>query len=199
MTHKDEKIQKNKDRKRRDQQLWEQMTVDVTPLPDRPGDPPRVRSQDDRDDLGDGLSKTVVRSERPVFNAKPVASRDRGLVGDSEVDRRTAQKLKRGDMAIEARLDLHGMTRVQAHGALEGFLRSSYGAGRRCVLVITGRGAPRHSGSAADDSSRGVLRRSVPEWLREDVFRDIVLKVEQARPQDGGEGAFYVLLRRKRS
>ena len=105
------------------------------------------------------------------------------------LDRRSTQRLKRGQLPIEARLDLHGMTREAAHAALNAFLRFSQHEGRRAVLVITGKGG-------AGDS--GVLRRAVPRWLHEGGNRERVLAYSSARPQHGGEGAIYVLLRRQR-
>jgi len=95
------------------------------------------------------------------------------------VDRATAERLKRGRRAIEARLDLHGMTQAEAHRALFGFVGGSRTAGRRCVLVITGHG--RIGG--------GVLKSAVPRWLHEPELRRHVLAIAPARPQHGGTGA----------
>ncbi|MHA1571809.1 MAG: Smr/MutS family protein, partial [Alphaproteobacteria bacterium] len=60
-----------------------------------------------------------------------------GAVG---TDRRTAERLRRGRMAVEARLDLHGRTQDQAHRELLSFIRRTAAAGMRCVLVVTGKG-----------------------------------------------------------
>ena len=105
------------------------------------------------------------------------------------LDRRSAQRLRRGQMPIEARLDLHGMTQDEAHRALDRFIPEMREAGRRAVLIITGKGT---SGGG------GVLRQAVPRWLAEARSRPHVLAIEEARPQHGGAGALYVLLRRKR-
>lgn len=105
------------------------------------------------------------------------------------VDRRTAQRLRQGDRAIEAVLDLHGLTRAGAHAALRRFLLSSFEAGRRCVLVITGKGS--HEGG-------GVLRAEVPRWLNAEPLRGVILAFVAAQPKHGGSGALYVLLKRQR-
>lgn len=108
----------------------------------------------------------------------------------TSVDKRTDEKLRKGKMAIDGRIDLHGMTQSEAHDALIGFIRRSHAAGRRNVLVITGKGQmPR---------GEGVLRLSVPRWLREAAIGRLVLSIHQAQPQHGGGGAYYVLLRRRR-
>jgi DNA-nicking Smr family endonuclease len=106
------------------------------------------------------------------------------------MDRRQADRFKRGKMAIEGRLDLHGMTRQGAHGALRRFLLGAAAADKRCVLVITGKGRASPQG--------GVLCEEVPRWLNEPGLRDTVLSFTYARPPDGGEGALYVLLKRRR-
>lgn len=120
-------------------------------------------------------------------------------------DKRNAQRLKRGRMTIDGRLDLHGMTLDEAHGALDGFLDRADRAGKRCLLVITGKGRGAKTADWHTDSgfnaprTRGILRDAVPRWLQTDLNRQRVLATEPARPQHGGDGALYVLLRRKRT
>lgn len=111
------------------------------------------------------------------------------------LDRRTQQKLQRGQMPIDATIDLHGMTQAEAHSALNGFIDRQYRLGRRCVLVITGKG------SVSVDGSRepGVLRKNTPRWLSEPANRDKILGHASARQNHGGSGAMYVLLRKPRS
>jgi DNA-nicking Smr family endonuclease len=106
------------------------------------------------------------------------------------VDKRLAERLKRGQLAIEAMLDLHGLTQEEAHRQLDGFLAHAAHAGRRCVLIITGKGIWR--------SESGILREMVPRWLNEAPNRARVLAIAHAQPRHGGQGALYVLLKRKR-
>jgi len=107
------------------------------------------------------------------------------------VDRRSAERLRRGERRIDARLDLHGMTQDEAHRALDAFLARAEHAGWRCVLVITGKGRP-------GTSAGGVLRAAVPRWLNEAPNRARLLAIAAAQPKDGGAGALYLLLRRRR-
>ncbi|NMM45044.1 hypothetical protein HH303_11185 [Rhodospirillaceae bacterium KN72] len=102
------------------------------------------------------------------------------------VDRRTAERLHRGKMAIQGRLDLHGMSRDAAHIATLGFVTSARLSGKRCVLIVTGKG-------------KGILQTELPRWLNMPPLRDLILSFSHARPQDGGSGAVYVLLKRDRS
>ncbi len=105
------------------------------------------------------------------------------------VDRRTADRLRRGKLAIEARLDLHGLYQDEAHPQLNAFVAGAAAAQKRCVLVITGRGL---------GPEGGVLRRRVPQWLNQPPCRGMIVAVAQAQPEHGGAGALYVLLRRRR-
>lgn len=107
------------------------------------------------------------------------------------IDRRLKQRLARGQVEIDARLDLHGRTLSEAHTALLRFLHRAQGDGARTVLVITGKGGDLAAG-------RGVLRRQVPLWLALPELRTHVLAVEEANVAHGGSGALYVRLRRGR-
>ena len=106
------------------------------------------------------------------------------------VDRRTAERFRRGQLAVEARLDLHGLTQEKAHRALASFIQEAHASRLRTVLVITGKGG--------FGDARGVLREAVPRWLNEGDLRPRVLSCAWAQPKHGGAGALYVLLRRQR-
>lgn len=107
----------------------------------------------------------------------------------ADVDKRTAERLRRGKLAIEGHLDLHGMTQDEAERAVRAFLAESQTAGRRCVLIVTGKGAGREG---------GVLRRELPRWLNLPGNRARIVAFAPAQPQHGGHGAVYLLLKRRR-
>ena len=136
--------------------------------------------------------KTAGRpAPRVPVAAAPAPKPVRALAaGDyTGMDRRTAERFRKGKMAIEGRLDLHGMYQDAAHAALNDFIRASAAQGRRKVLVITGRGSR---------EGTGVLRERLPQWLNQPPCSDHVVSFTTARPQHGRDGALYVLLRRKR-
>jgi DNA-nicking Smr family endonuclease len=95
---------------------------------------------------------------------------------------------------VEARLDLHGLTRDQAHLRLRRFLESCQHQGYIWVLIITGKG--QRIGSR---SSRGILHGLVPQWLEDPALRPFISGYATAKPYDGGEGALYVRIKRKKS
>jgi DNA-nicking Smr family endonuclease len=106
------------------------------------------------------------------------------------IDRRTADRFLRGRMEIDATLDLHGMTQSEAHAALDRFLDRAIARAFRCVIVVTGKGGR--------DREKGVLRAAVPRWLDQIRHRDQILSFAPAQAKHGGEGAIYILLRRRR-
>jgi DNA-nicking Smr family endonuclease len=121
------------------------------------------------------------------------------------LDRRTTQRLTRGQFEIERRLDLHGSGIERARINLLGFLREAQAMGVRNVLVITGKGdSPfsRHTlhgaGHFHTPERAGRLRRLVTEWFHEAEFRGMVAGFQPAHPKHGGGGAYYVRVRRIR-
>lgn len=116
------------------------------------------------------------------------------------IDRRTEDRFRKGQMPIEARLDLHGLTLREAEPAVREFVRLNHAANRRCLLIITGKG----QGSSTDtdrawyESAKGQIKRSLKHWLDAPDVQHLVLSVAPAQRQHGGSGAFYILLRRKR-
>ena len=110
------------------------------------------------------------------------------------LDASSHEKLKRGRMKIEGRIDLHGYTLEAGHKALADFIQRAFERELRTIIVITGKGA----GKGGDGEERATLRQSVPRWLNEPALRKRILAFAQAQPQHGGSGALYVLLKRRR-
>lgn len=157
-----------------DKAIWALAMADVTPA--------KGRTAPASEAMPPVKTKTPVRARAaslpaPVQTQKSPPAR--------ELDKRTRERFESGKMQIEATLDLHGYDRGRARQALNGFLIRAWEEAKRCVLVVTGKG-------------QGILRSQVPEWVEEPDLRSIVLRVSPARQRDGGNGAFYVLLRRQR-
>ena len=114
-----------------------------------------------------------------------------------KMDRKRFTDLRRGKLAPEARIDLHGMTLAQAHPALIRFILGAHAGGKRLVLVITGKGRG-EAGPGPIPERRGILRQQVPHWLQGPPLSSVVLQTAPAHRSHGGEGALYVYLRRHR-
>ncbi len=167
--------------------LWRHVMREAQPL--RPV--PEMSTYADNDNekpVAVAKAKPAAAAPQPP-SPKPKAKL-KELVPDllPDMDKRTAERLAKGQMAIEGRLDLHGLTEPQAHAALLKFLHVSSSLGRRCVMVITGKGV----------EGKGVIRAALPKWLNTVELRPLVLGISQAKPKDGGAGAYYVLLKRRR-
>ena len=112
------------------------------------------------------------------------------------MDRKAFDRLKRGKLRPEGKLDLHGMTLAEAHPQLIRFILSAHAAGKRLVLVVTGKGRDRDEGGPIP-APRGALRHQVPVWLAQPPVAAQVLQVTGAHLRHGGAGAYYVYLRRQ--
>ncbi len=177
--------------------LWKAFTRDVRPLEEEP-DWSELEEQalkeDQKPKPSAGREKIPVKREES--KQKPSSYEP------AQLDRRTEERFRKGKLPIEGRLDLHGFTQDEAHMALTNFIQSAYAAGKRCVIVITGKGTPRsraeEEAQRGEGTRRGILRQRVPDWLSAPPLSGIVLKVTGAQPKDGGNGAFYVYLKRQR-
>lgn len=147
--------------------------------------PPPPRGSDAEEEALLQLSELVAGS-----GAFDLADSDEFIEGAAPgLDPQILRKLRRGDYAYQAHLDLHGLTKVEAKEQLEVFLQASRLKGNRCVLVVHGRGL--HS-----KDQLPVLKEGVQRWLTVGRIAKMVLAFSTARPHDGGAGAVYVLLRR---
>jgi len=155
--------------------LWEAYVDDLTPLPGiRRQAPKKPRPET-------GQAKLAVAS-RPSPPASPRAKiAQQPLI---KPDRKTVRALGRGKLAIDRKIDLHGLTQAEAHALLK---RTILDTRLRRLLVVTGRGSSK--------TERGVLRTMLPRWLAEPEFAARVFAVGSAARGHGGDGAYYVLLR----
>ncbi len=171
--------------------LWQRIARDVTPLP-RGAVALEEAAEPEEEAPPPPPPKKVKARVRAAPKAAPAPPHpplpDLDPVTPAGLDRRTARRLKRGQLAVEARLDLHGRTQEQAHDALREFVQESRMARRRCVLVITGKGS-------VASGRGGVLRQMVPRWLNEPALRRHIVAITNAPESSGGAGALYVLLK----
>lgn len=172
---------------REEEALFDAAMAGTVPLPGRrrpkpPAPPPEPAAS--------SAPPPSHRAHRPGSAGRP-ALPELAAGAAADLDARTVDRLRRGRLRPEARLDLHGRTLDEAYRILDAFVARAQSGGRRCILVITGHGAWREGG--------GALKREVPRWLNGPALRPRVLAFAQAQPQDGGAGAFYILLRRVRA
>jgi DNA-nicking Smr family endonuclease len=178
-----------------DAALWHAVTRSIAPLKRR-----RARRSEHEGARASAKLQgkvNVLPQRKPVPKSPasvhmPAGPAAKALPPLMPIDRRLKQRLARGQIEIDGRIDLHGRTLSEAHAALLRFLHRSQSEGLRTVLVITGKGGP------DPERGRGALRRQVPLWLTLPDLRAYVLTVEEAHIAHGGAGALYVRLRRGR-
>lgn len=177
-----------------DHNLWDEVKRTIHALPQKKSSKPIVRAkQKPEPDVGIGFSSVPIAPKKVASQAPPIV----------QLERRTAQKLGRGQLEPESRLDLHGETLESARHHLLHFLIQRRQRGERIVLVITGKGSSpwaRHTLHGLTHfhtpEREGKLRREVPLWFHEAQFRLHIVGFQPAHPRHGGGGAFYVKLRK---
>ncbi|HXM00894.1 MAG TPA: Smr/MutS family protein [Rhizomicrobium sp.] len=164
----------------------------------------RRRVSDDERALFEDAFKGTIPLKKPNPKkavAKPapkiVAPRPPEFSG---IDGGTDRELRKGALAPDARLDLHGMTESAAHHALTTFVRGAGVRGLRLLLIVTGKGAADPPDAPFDLGARkrGVLKTMAPRWLRESELAPFVADIRAAHRRHGGDGALYVYLRKTR-
>ena len=183
-----------------DSALWDELKQAIQPLNRRKAlkSKPRLNEGSklavSKPVIWDTTENLVVAKQRPSNQPPAISS----------FDRRTAQRLGRGNVEPEARIDLHGENLETARYALLNFVFRQRQMGSRLVLVITGKGASpfaRHTLHGHNHfhtpEREGKLRREVPMWFHDSEFRQHIIGFQPAHPRHGGGGAFYVKLRRR--
>jgi DNA-nicking Smr family endonuclease len=170
----------------RDRTLFARSVGPVQPLADRgqaevgrprPAPLPLQRERDEQQALREALSdevdvESLLETDGELSFRRPHVAPD------------VLKRLRRGQWAIQAQVDLHGLRRDEARDALAAFLRDAVQRGLRCVRVVHGKGH-------GSPGKAPVLKGKVRAWL---VQKDSVIAFVQARAADGGHGALVVLL-----
>jgi len=167
-----------------DAALWRAVTRDVKPNPERETaekDPAKPRAKPKPKAKTGSNAKaaqaSAAKTKQEITSAIDAAPRLDPLA------RRTARRLKSGRTEIDGKLDLHGLSQDAAHAALFRFIPEASAAGRKNVLVVTGKG-------------KGVLQKAVPMWLTSGRLAEYVVSISAAPRALGGAGALYVVLRK---
>jgi len=178
--------------------LWREVMRDVEPAKRR-----KIRQAIKEKRAAAKKTEAVEAPKKVVRAATPVRAVAPPVPPVATLDGSTAERLRKGKVEPEAKLDLHGMTQAQAHLRLATFVRRSAERQLRCVLVVTGKGDP--AASRGDDAGAfelhartrsGVLRDMVPRWLSEGDLRPLIAGSHSAHARHGGGGALYVYLKR---
>ena len=158
----------------KDKEIWESYTRGVIRAPEKKIVRPRKKLLEEKREVRKNAEKTAPTIQAPL----PIST--------IALERKREKALRQGDIDIEAKLDLHGMTQVEAFEKLSTFMQRQTKTGKRNLLIVTGKGR----------GGEGVLRRNLKDWLSQLHDTKQILAVRQASQKHGGDGAFYVLLRK---
>jgi DNA-nicking Smr family endonuclease len=150
------------------------------PMPEPPAPPAKAAKQ------------AVPRISMPAYQSQGRPGRQAA----QQIEPGMRKRLQRGHIPIDGTIDLHGMRQVEAEAALTRFIKARVQRGDRTILVITGKGLKKLDDDAATIVERGVLRSMLPIWLSAPQLAPFIAGWEAAAQGHGGQGAFYVRLRR---
>ncbi len=190
-----------------DRALWQEMTASVTPLEAKPSFSDKLGALPTAPETPPEplIAKTAAASAsdkrpriaRPTAQLPPLsyprapAAPSYLKHGEAQgIDKCKLKRMQRGQLELQARLDLHGFTQSQAQAAVIEFLERCQAQGKRNVIIVTGKGLAKEGG--------GILRSRLPDWLNLSPNRERVLSYDYSQPKDGGTGALYVVLRKLR-
>ena len=168
--------------------LWKEVTKDDTKINN-------YISEDMIENNINTLNKEPTSNKKtsPSYTEKNQKLQDKLFFNHQklQVNKRMKSKLGRGLIRPEATLDLHGYNRVEAEKTLKLFINTCINQEKRCILIVTGK-------RKTTQGAKSILRELVPSWLNSEMFSSLVLAHNYAIKKDGGDGARYVLLRKKR-
>lgn len=194
-----------------EQEIWDQVARSARAMHHRAAPPPAAALPDSKPLIEPAPLPMPVVPKMPTSGfrlgsrakVKPLGHDLAPSIGETlreaplQMDAGTHKAMRRGKVMPEARLDLHGLTLSEAHPELVRFILNAHADGMRLVLVITGKGKARDDGGPIPTRT-GALRHQVPQWMRLPPLSPVILQVTQSHLRHGGEGAYYVYLRRTR-
>lgn len=174
------KDQKIKEMSQEDKELWVEYTQSLKPLDVILASTSFTEEENHPKEL---IEKSTISSKKQI----------RALNVDVpvDIDRRTFERLKKGRLPFDDSFDFHGIGFHEAHYKLVKLIEQWQDNGKRCILIITGKGS-------RTPKDQKTIRDAFPDWLNDSLLRNKILAYTKAQPKHGGSGAFYLLLRRKK-
>lgn len=107
------------------------------------------------------------------------------------------KRIRSGALTPDVSIDLHGHTLSAAHARLHHAVQAALAQGARVMLVVTGK-PPRGQAARAEGTRRGAIRGEIGHWLETMPYADRIASVRIAHPRHGGDGALYIILRKRK-
>lgn len=190
--------------------MWRKIAATVTPLERRrkaqavapnPEAPPRPEApppEPTKVDLAAALAAAKAKAATAPRQAAVPSRRAAPRIAEEKVglDASWERKIARGGLEPDFSLDLHGSTLDQAYSRLMHGLAQARAMGARVVLIVTGK--PRPAEAADRGQVRGAIRAKIADWLAASDHASDIAAVRSAHRRHGGQGALYVVLKRRR-
>ncbi len=168
---------------------WEDFKKDVTPLKNK-----RVNIKKNFKNEKIITKKVDHNSDQIIIDLIETEESNLNL---NQLEKNTLKKIKKGKIKIESILDLHGCTLTESKKKVANFIFESHENNKRLLLIITGKGKKKSPDNSWGENL-GKLKKTVPLWLNSDQLSQYILWYDVATPQNGGEGALMVYLRKTR-
>jgi DNA-nicking Smr family endonuclease len=110
--------------------------------------------------------------------------------------------IKKGSFHIDKKIDFHGKSLLESENQFNNIIIESYNSGQRCLLFVTGKGLFKSKNYEESDKPKlyhGIIRSSFVQWAKSQKFSKYILSFEQASIEHGGDGAFYIYLRKNKN
>ncbi len=172
--------------------LWRKLASTVTPLRrTRPRPVPEAPTQEA---FAEAIDTPRIKGRVPPIRV-PVAAPVPKPAPVPVLDGSWEKRIRGGRLEPDYSIDLHGLNLAAAHVRLDRLLGDALAQGWRVLLVVTGK--PRPAPAPGEPRRRGAIRAEIGDWLARSAHADRIASVRQAHPRHGGDGALYVILRRK--
>ncbi|WHO39929.1 Smr/MutS family protein [Sphingobium sp. AP49] len=168
-----------------EQALWGALTRTVRPI--RPGlSRPALPAATNRPIAETRLTPAPPKPMPVTVPRSPAAVLDNGW----------ERRIRSGNIAPDMAIDLHGHSLASAHSRLNQALATAFSRDVRVLLIVTGK--PPKASSGGEKARRGAIRGEIGHWLETSPHADRIASVRVAHPRHGGDGAIYLILRRKK-
>jgi len=175
--------------KQEDMDVWGRATEDVTKFDNSN----RVKDERPKGFKKHSIENISGKITLETFAAQQLPPKIMPQPSSYQVDANLKKRFVKGDLPIDGKIDLHGMTLAEAHHRFAQFITSKIQEGARYLLVVTGKGA---RGETREGT--GVIRKNLPLWCEDTKLKPHILQIGSASAKHGGTGASYILLRRQK-
>ena len=158
----------------------------------------RIKKEDPKINYKSEKKNIVKKQESITLNVRTVIKNSKFSL--EKIDLKKG--IKKGSFHIDKKIDFHGKSLLESEEQFNNTIIESYNAGKRCLLFVTGKGlfkSKNYEEGYKPKLYHGIIRASFVDWVRSKKFSKYILSFEQASIEHGGDGAFYVYLRKNKN